>query len=78
MVIRISLKVGKLYVHTKAERTKGSAVHNIRIYYDCGNGIEKNVLRDDHLHHKACKAMTNGDWRDIFFYPILTLIIAHH
>ena len=67
MVYRISLKVEKLYVYTKAERTKGSAVYNIKIYRECESGIEKNVLRDYYLHHEACKVMTNGDWRDIFF-----------
>ena len=33
----------------------------IRIHHECEGGIEKSVLRNTNLHHKACRVMTNGD-----------------
>ena len=59
-------KIQKLYLLSK----------NIRIYHDCGGGIEKSDLRITVWHHKACGVITNSDFKgQIFFYPILTEIM---
>ena len=36
-------------------------VKNIRIYRECGGGIEKSVPRITDWHHEACRVMTISD-----------------
>ena len=46
-----------------------------KIYYLYSAGLEKSVPLD-HCHHSASLVMPNGDPRDGFFYPTLTLMIV--
>ena len=47
----------------------------ITIHQVCEGGIEKSVPRIAIWHHEACRMMTNGDFEEGLFYPILTRIM---
>ena len=46
-----------------------------RTHNPCEDGIEKSVLPDHCFHHSAILKIPNGDPRNGFFYPILTLMV---
>ena len=40
----------------------------IIIYHECESSIEKSVPRITVWHHEACRVMTNGDPKGMFFF----------
>ena len=70
---RAYFKINK-YSNTKINKNSGE--QKKRIHYSCEGRIEKNPsLGITVCHHSASLVMPNGDPRDGFFYPTLTLMI---
>ena len=75
-------QVTSLYLRTSGAFFKHEMRYLIvskkKIHYSSEGRIENYVPRDHVCHHSASLMMPNGDPRDAFFYPTLTLMVESY